>query len=319
MCGGTGALGSAGWATPGLSPRVRGNRRRHKSAPCAIGSIPACAGEPHQTACPAPKPGVYPRVCGGTPGDPVRPVFLTGLSPRVRGNRQPVGGREIATGSIPACAGEPLAHLPQQQPRPVYPRVCGGTAAAGSISSPAVGLSPRVRGNPTGALGWGAGAGSIPACAGEPRRVAARLPKMRVYPRVCGGTGVPVGRPPQIDGLSPRVRGNLGCRIDPNIKPRSIPACAGEPSPQQARRPPEWVYPRVCGGTVASGGSIPRPQGLSPRVRGNPAGRHHHRAAQGSIPACAGEPATVDPPDTGRAVYPRVCGGTECWGLYAIV
>ena len=50
------------------------------------------------------------------------------------------------------------------------------------------------------------------------------------------------------------------------------------------------VYPRVCGGTRMLAVCIARPEGLSPRVRGNPAERRHQRAVSRSIPACAGEP-----------------------------
>ena len=50
--------------------------------------------------------------------------------------------------------------------------------------------------------------------------------------------------------------------------------------------------------------------GLSPRVRGNPAffmlARYHSR----SIPACAGEPSSVNNLAAETEVYPRVCGGT---------
>ena len=51
--------------------------------------------------------------------------------------------------------------------------------------------------------------------------------------------------------------------------------------------------------------------GLSPRVRGNPARRRRRRRRPGSIPACAGEPARRLPDKPGRGVYPRVCGGTH--------
>ena len=70
------------------------------------------------------------------------------------------------------------------------------------------------------------------------------------------------------------------------------------------------VYPRVCGGT---GDSI-KPEGfydgLSPRVRGNRVGVDEPWCADGSIPACAGEPCS-NRAHAGRSrVYPRVCGGT---------
>ena len=49
-------------------------------------------------------------------------------------------------GSIPACAGEAAAFLCPQGLAEVYPRVCGGSAAAARRRSLMLGLSPRVRG-----------------------------------------------------------------------------------------------------------------------------------------------------------------------------
>ena len=92
-----------------------------------------------------------------------------------------------------------------------------------------------------------------------------------VYPRVCGGTlsGALCGVVRL--GLSPRVRGNPYEHVYRLVRHRSIPACAGEPpSPPPSSRPP-WVYPRVCGGTIGGNDDDFRAQGLSPRVRGNPA------------------------------------------------
>ena len=71
---------------------------------------------------------------------------------------------------------------------------------------------------------------------------------------------------------------------------RSIPACAGEPTPLVENPSHGRVYPRVCGGTGRA--TIPRwaVPGLSPRVRGN---RRYSPACLDcprSIPACAGEP-----------------------------
>ena len=75
-------------------------------------------------------------------------------------------------------------------------------------------------------------------------------------------------------------------------------------------RPFSRVYPRVCGGTTCVHDLARLNGGLSPRVRGNRVVPCLTRDAEGSIPACAGEPY----PETGcglaAAVYPRVCGGT---------
>ena len=94
-----------------------------------------------------------------------------------------------ASGSIPACAGEPWFPSLNIAAMKVYPRVCGGTDLKEGMRLLAPGLSPRVRGNRGVARMCHANEGSIPACAGEPvaQAIADSLPP--VYPRVCGGTG----------------------------------------------------------------------------------------------------------------------------------
>ncbi len=91
----------------------------------------------------------------------------------------------------------------------------------------------------------------------------------------------------------------------------SIPACAGEPRLGSQARHLHPVYPRVCGGTSQLDTLQPNPQGLSPRVRGNPAKPDILTATRGSIPACAGEPAMQEYDVDRKLVYPRVCGGTN--------
>ncbi len=256
-------------AREGLSPRVRGNRRRGRNDRHHQGSIPACAGEPRGRYRSAGGDEVYPRVCGGThrAGLSVRRGY--GLSPRVRGNLASLWLVSGKWGSIPACAGEPRSLLMLLKTQTVYPRVCGGTGPLQSPRHSAAGLSPRVRGNRLRRVGWLFVAGSIPACAGEPFCPVHPVFARRVYPRVCGGTVGNRRRRPEDCGLSPRVRGNRPrqFRVHPSI--RSIPACAGEP---QAFSTPDLlatVYPRVCGGTLHRLYTDARGVGLSPRVRGN--------------------------------------------------
>ena len=67
----------------------------------------------------------------------------------------------------------------------------------------------------------------------------------------------------------------------------------------------------MCGGTRSPPMSIWRARGLSPRVRGNRVQRIDDIAVQRSIPACAGEPASVRQAIWAARVYPRVCGGTR--------
>ncbi len=173
-----------------------------------------------------------------------------------------------------------------------------------------LGLSPRVRGNRRPRVLDADIQRSIPACAGEPGPLSGVCRQKQVYPRVCGGTVLPIPRGVTWAGLSPRVRGNLYPAATERWQTRSIPACAGEPMPPGAARPRMWVYPRVCGGTTPIAESSRKSWGLSPRVRGNPGPETVAGTRIGSIPACAGEPWRPGMQSGPPGVYPRVCGGT---------
>ena len=219
-----------------------------------------------------------------------------GLSPRVRGNPSSRATCTGMTRSIPACAGEPETDVLKILTFRVYPRVCGGTSLSADWGLDGKGLSPRVRGNRLPMPSW--------------------MKLETVYPRVCGGT--PFARPSPIKarGLSPRVRGNQRPLPAARSSRRSIPACAGEPPLSVTMWALEQVYPRVCGGTGALGIGNFEHRGLSPRVRGNQPGQSRFLPQEGSIPACAGEPASTPWQGRSAAVYPRVCG--EPWGRPSI-
>ena len=290
MCGGTTSALAAMAATSGLSPRVRGNLVGDGDPVGVEGSIPACAGEPRTGLGRLRRRWVYPRVCGGTYLGVLQTRRRQGLSPRVRGNLQLIALDQTYWGSIPACAGEPRVPVAGRNRARVYPRVCGGTGRALPMPRLQVGLSPRVRGNPSGHPFHRFHDGSIPACAGEPPPPARSCSRERVYPRVCGGTERGAQEIGHVEGLSPRVRGNRRDEHSSASRRGSIPACAGEPEPQ-----PVPVGARL---------------GLSPRVRGNLAMWFADDLLVGSIPACAGEPCRKGCSGTRRRVYPRVCGGT---------
>ena len=106
-CGGTsGAMKMTG-SISGLSPQVRGNQGRPAARRVMRGSIPAGAGEPACSGEDRGKRGVYPRRCGGTPGQGDDPGEVPGLSPQVRGNPCESHRDSADAGSIPAGAGEP--------------------------------------------------------------------------------------------------------------------------------------------------------------------------------------------------------------------
>ena len=310
VCGGTYLCAPDGILAYGLSPRVRGNRKPDTGFRQNPRSIPACAGEPRHLGRLCRLSRVYPRVCGGTRQLLMVATWILGLSPRVRGNRYRHRCQVSIGRSIPACAGEPRKRRHQMIQMTVYPRVCGGTHLALYVNMADSGLSPRVRGNPPSARGAARVNGSIPACAGEPGNSIVIHGETKVYPRVCGGTTQHAGDRRYYHGLSPRVRGNPGNDAPSVGHIRSIPACAGEPSPSVSELAAYRVYPRVCGGTRDRNGVEYAAPGLSPRVRGNLDPVLVRPRLRGSIPACAGEPTDVIRRYKSRRVYPRVCGGT---------
>ena len=311
ICGGTCSYPSSLRRYWVLSPRVRRNRRLRAPGHSVGWSSPACAGEPYCRGVASSQGRVYPRGCGGTYATFVEQRWYPGLSPRVRGNRGCATSSSRCIGSIPACAGEPVIRSTSEPPRWVYPRVCGGTDAPPLQQQAGPGLSPRVRGNRMGVGRTQTWRRSIPACAGEPLCSPATPSRIRVYPRVCGGTAA-ASTSARNWGVYPRVCG--GTADDPD----RVYAYQG--------------LSRVCGGTCLSGRNCPGVGGLSPRVRGNQVeggsddadtvaglsprvrGNLHRVAveliAEGSIPACAGEPPCAQRPCGPHTVYPRVCGGT---------
>ena len=213
----------------GLSPRVRGNRRRHTHQLSKNRSIPARAGEPSPFRQPRGLRLVYPRACGGTVASLSKMSALSGLSPRVRGNLSLYITCQALSRSIPARAGEPGKAGDLAKHDRVYPRACGGTPDNERNKSGEAGLSPRVRGNRLPARPRQSAPRSIPARAGEPSMGLSHERFKQVYPRACGGTlAALAGRHPY-QGLSPRVRGNRLRRPLVRRDSRSIPARAGEP------------------------------------------------------------------------------------------
>ena len=194
----------------------------------------------------------------------------------------------------------------------VYPRVYGGTHHPENLGASDTGLSPRVRGNRANSAGRSSLGRSIPACTGEPRLATFQSFSIQVYPRVYGGTFDFPGQLGPDRGLSPRVRGNRRCPFGPYFIGRSIPACTGEPHPQDGQLAQVGVYPRVYGGTGHGEFPMQRGYGLSPRVRGNLQRHAGVRHQYGSIPACTGEPVMVSFLCNVATVYPRVYGGTSC-------
>ena len=124
-CGGTRLPSLARRLLGGLSPRVRGNPSSIACAAASWGSIPARAGEPLAFGGLPARSRVYPRACGGTRGRGGEAPALSGLSPRVRGNRIHLVRLNEPVRSIPARAGEPPRRHPVVAPAGSIPARAG--------------------------------------------------------------------------------------------------------------------------------------------------------------------------------------------------
>ena len=167
----------------------------------------------------------------------------------MRGHRRTAGQTLIRWRSIPAHAGAPRLDAPILCSREVYPRACGGTTERGREGRATRGLSPRMRGHRDHGPIPGTWHRSIPAHAGAPGAEQVSICFSGVYPRACGGT-YDCGRAvPNLEGLSPRMRGHPNMPWGETVTFGSIPAHAGAPLYPYPVPFPCEVYPRACGGT----------------------------------------------------------------------
>ncbi len=226
--GGDQPLVSATGSGEGRSPRGRGRQGGHAHRLVAIRSIPAWAGETAPTASGGPLWRVDPRVGGGDFAPSARRIAVMGRSPRGRGRPRWSHRGPKAGGSIPAWAGETTGWgQPSGGPR-VDPRVGGGDGATSTASAGVWGRSPRGRGRHVENMPKSQRHRSIPAWAGETRRLHLPLALLQVDPRVGGGDGFYAEAAAEPYGRSPRGRGRPPHGLRCDWPPRSIPAWAGE-------------------------------------------------------------------------------------------
>ena len=276
----------------------------------SAGSIPALTGKPTRIGPRSSNREVYPRAYGETNGAGYRGWRCPGLSPRLRGNQRQSGNGAGVDGSIPALTGKPRSHPRRRRFRRVYPRAYGETVSAWSARTFAMGLSPRLRGNPLELLCPRTRERSIPALTGKPWLVAVDDSPAGVYPRAYGETKSHCTVISCGEGLSPRLRGNRRWSGTALGAPGSIPALTGKPSPASTATTTARVYPRAYGETARAGDRGGAPAGLSPRLRGNPLSSALGGGLSGSIPALTGKPFPPRRAGSRGTVYPRAYGET---------
>ena len=193
----------------------------------------------------------------------------------------------------------------------VHPRVGGETHRQLREEMREDGPSPRGRGNLLCRRPIGGVLRSIPAWAGKPYLSGLALSRFRVHPRVGGETipgAVPAG---DIQGPSPRGRGNHSSPDGLVDHVRSIPAWAGKPGSARSSTIGLTVHPRVGGETSSCGRRCRMRRGPSPRGRGNLPEPTPRMSIKGSIPAWAGKPRRAPVMIQAFWVHPRVGGETR--------
>ena len=131
----------------------------------------------------------------------------------------------------------------------------------------------------------------------------------KVDPRACGGDAPIAETRITTAGRSPRMRGRRLATSPARHGLGSIPAHAGETSPNTRLGPRHGVDPRACGGDHCRAKRRTPSKGRSPRMRGRPPDFSSRIGFDRSIPAHAGE--TSGPPGSSEdsGVDPRACGG----------
>ena len=231
-----------------------------------------------------------------------------GSSPRMRGTLAWHASAAMATGIIPAYAGNTTTARHQPSDRWDHPRVCGEHAdkAGGDLDYP--GSSPRMRGTLSVTLTFGNSNGIIPAYAGNTSHTRKSLTVKWDHPRVCGEHTRVLTDIDQQLGSSPRMRGTLCFHEIVLHDTGIIPAYAGNTRIFEIR----WWYardhPRVCGEHRPRRRVRYTCSGSSPRMRGTLTVQYLGLGYSGIIPAYAGNTKRWSAYAYDAGDHPRVCG-----------
>ena len=167
VCGEHGVWPASSSGMPGSSPRMRGTPGNWRRCCVRTGIIPAYAGNTSPVLRRCFWPRDHPRVCGEHIVRPAVWRWIRGSSPRMRGTRNEHFVFHLATGIIPAYAGNTSASNRARWCARDHPRVCGEHAYAVVDGSFQWGSSPRMRGTPFDVSDFPMLSGIIPAYAGN--------------------------------------------------------------------------------------------------------------------------------------------------------
>ena len=170
----------------GSSPHMRGTRLRVVPSVCALGIIPAYAGNTPQAAMIRMVLRDHPRICGEHIGDWIVKHKGPGSSPHMRGTLFARVRLVVISGIIPAYAGNTqTGHSSSSIPWD-HPRICGEHQIPVHERVQREGSSPHMRGTLTTVSLLMPIRGIIPAYAGNTLRPFTELVRVRDHPRICG-------------------------------------------------------------------------------------------------------------------------------------
>ena len=298
---------SAGTAG-GSSPRMRGTLQTWLGGLVFRGIIPAYAGNTTNCWGCRNRSRDHPRICGEHVLSDEAFVRSQGSSPHMRGTRACRDHVLVASGIIPAYAGNTVRLTFAWPETWDHPRVCGEHARNAWNGVVGWGSSPRMRGTHAENRRRHNIQRIIPAYAGNTSWSRPRCTGRWDHPRVCGEHADCIVSCAADLGSSPRMRGThfklYVCFIHVGI----IPAYAGNTWPLRMEARLSRDHPRICGEHsfvnrvhLLTGGSSPHMRGTHDRERS--------RVARGRIiPAYAGN---TDEPLLRRRQggdHPRICG-----------
>ena len=260
----------------------------------------------------------HPRACGANEASDLAEAASDGSSPRVRGKHDCQTSRRSGYRIIPARAGQTRRGVRVSSTSPDHPRACGANSCSLSRLSSTSGSSPRVRGKLRSRYRHAICYRIIPARAGQTLAGSEGGTTASDHPRACGANAIVIRRSDTPPGSSPRVRGKPGGLEAVDVRPRIIPARAGQTSHQQRRLVERPDHPRACGANVVGSKTVVKFVGSSPRVRGKLRGDHFGFLADRIIPARAGQ---THPAGRKRAQvpdHPRACGANRLISVAAV-
>ena len=276
----------------GSSPRVRGRHSARHADSGVIGLIPAGAGQTWTMFATVAVTRAHPRGCGA---DCMINLLCSGLG-----------------GLIPAGAGQTVRGGSGEGKVWAHPRGCGADFHRMLWTIDDLGSSPRVRGRPVVGRARRAGAGLIPAGAGQTPKAQESATHRGAHPRGCGADRSSHLRECAFHGSSPQVRGRPDGVLREKAVERLIPAGAGQTTHHPGRGTSAGAHLRGCGADVMTTLSSPKMEGSSPRVRGRLSRRIVGWRKPGLIPAGAGQTSSHSAHGSSLTAHPRGCGADMC-------